>query len=88
MDRRSFFIFHYLALGHRLHTLVLFQEVTEAINLMCQSNNYIEHISLTWPDPIFVQGRYRLQYKHPAQKGSGPVHRPDWNRNHHHGGGC
>ena len=25
-------------------------------------------ISLAWPDPIFAQGRYRLQYKRPAQK--------------------
>ena len=44
--------------------------------------------SLTWPDPIFAQGRYRLQCKCPARKGSGPVHRPDWNRDHHRGGGC
>ena len=44
--------------------------------------------SLSWPDPIFTQGRYRLQYKRPAQKGSGPVHRLDWNRDHHRGGGC
>ena len=70
MGRRLFFIFHYLALGHRLHTLVLFKEATEAINLMCQSNNYIEHSGLTWPDPIFVQGRYHLQYKHPTRKGA------------------
>ena len=33
--------------------------------------------SLAWPDPIFMQGCYRLQYKLPAQKGSGLVHRPD-----------
>ena len=24
--------------------------------------------SLAWPDPIFVQGHYRFQYKRPAQK--------------------
>ena len=36
-------------------------------------------ISFAWPAPIFTQGHYRLQYKFPAQKGSGPVHRPDWN---------
>ena len=25
--------------------------------------------SLAWPDPIFAQGVYRLQYKHPHEKG-------------------
>ena len=35
--------------------------------------------NLTWPDPIFAQGRYRFQYKRPTRKGSGLVHRPDWN---------
>ena len=25
--------------------------------------------SLAWPDPIFVQGVYRLQYKRPHEKG-------------------
>ena len=44
--------------------------------------------NLVWPDPIFVQGHYRLQYKSPTRRGSGPVHRPDWNRDHHCGGGC
>ena len=69
MGRRPFFIFHYLALGHRLHTLVLFQEATEAINLMCQSNNYIEHIGLTWPDPIFAQGVVACSISTPHEKG-------------------
>ena len=59
----SFFI------THGLHTLALFQEATEAINLMCQSNNYIEHIGLTWPDPIFVQGVIACSISTPHEKG-------------------
>ena len=47
----------------------------------------MEKSSLAWPDPIFAQGRHRLQYKRPARKGSGPVHRPNWNRDYHRGGG-
>ena len=27
------------------------------------------YISLAWPDPIFAQGVYRLQYKRPREKG-------------------
>ena len=40
---------------------------------------YIDHqfntetYSFAWPDPIFVQGRYRFQYKHPMRKGFGIV---------------
>ena len=29
-----------------------------------------DETSLAWPDPIFVQGRYHLQYKRPARKRS------------------
>ena len=29
----------------------------------------IDGISLAWPDPIFAQGVYRLQYKRPRKKG-------------------
>ena len=44
--------------------------------------------SLTSPDPIFAQGHYCFQYKRPAQKESGLVHRPDWNWDHHCDGEC
>ena len=36
--------------------------------------NTMVRISLAWPDPLFAQGRYRLQYKRPARIGSGTVH--------------
>ena len=52
-------------------------------------SKFVKYVpSLAWPDTIYAQGHYRLQYKRPARKGSGPVHRPDWNRDYHRGGGC
>ena len=36
--------------------------------LLPQSLAATKHsLSLAWPDPIFVRGRYHFQYKHPAQ---------------------
>ena len=37
------------------------------------------YVSIECPDLIIMQGHYYLQYKHSVQKGSGLVHRPDWN---------
>ena len=31
--------------------------------------NHTAIISLAWPDPIFAQGIYHLQYKRPCKKG-------------------